>query len=138
MNLSYRVIHPRRMVGAAVAIGLILAGGAGAQTVTPDARGGALVASHCARCHATGKAGDSPNPQAPPFRRLHERYPVASLAEALVEGIRVGHPPMPGFQFSSQDALDIIAYLESVQSDSPPALAPAATPPTQARGDHRR
>ena len=116
MGLSRRASLP---LAGAVAL-LILAGAAGAQT-TPVSRGGALVASHCARCHATGATGDSPNPAAPQFRRLHERYPVSSLAESLVEGIFVGHPPMPGFQFSAGDAQDIIAYLDSIQADTPAA-----------------
>lgn len=80
-------------------------------------------------CHAIGKAGDSPNPIAPPFRRLHERYPVENLAEALAEGILVGHPEMPEFRFSAHEVLDIIAYLKSIQTDAHAQLirkAPAA------------
>jgi hypothetical protein len=32
---------------------------------------------------------------APPFRTLHERYPVENLEEPLAEGIISGHPSMP-------------------------------------------
>ena len=32
---------------------------------------------------------------APPFRILHTRYPIESIAEALAEGISTGHPSMP-------------------------------------------
>ena len=114
------------------AIGLALALGwttqVGAQP-TPEARGRALVAGQCSRCHAVDAAGDSPNPQAPPFRRLHERFPVENLAEALVEGIRVSHTRMPQFQFSEQDASDIIAYLKSIQSDAGAPASATAVPP---------
>jgi cytochrome c len=36
---------------------------------------------------------------APPFRTLHERYPVEDLVEPLAEGIVTGHPTMPEFRF---------------------------------------
>ena len=55
-------------------------------------RGRRFVEAHCARCHAVGRAGPSPLAAAPPFRRLHERYPVEDLKEALAEGIVTGHP----------------------------------------------
>ena len=38
--------------------------------------GQVLVEGYCADCHAIGLAGDSPHPEAPPFRTLHERYAV--------------------------------------------------------------
>jgi mono/diheme cytochrome c family protein len=116
MSLSRRAVRPPLVAGA-IAIGLLLANEAGGQT-TPEARGQALVARNCGMCHAIDKAGDSPNPQAPPFRRLHERYPVSNLAEALAEGILVGHTQMPEFRFSAQETIDIIAYLESIQTNT--------------------
>ena len=136
MHPLRRAIRPSVLAGGA-AIALTLAGAAAAQTTTAEARGEALVTSHCARCHATGRDGDSPNPQAPLFRRLHERYPVENLEEALVEGIRVSHPPMPRFQFSPQDAQDIIAYLQSVQADPQAKPAKGAPPAPAPDGPHR-
>ena len=65
----------------------------------PVKRGEALLTRNCARCHATGTAGLSPHPEAPPFRTLSRRYPVEGLAEALAEGLFVGHPDMPQFAF---------------------------------------
>ena len=79
-------------------------------------RGQALVQQNCSMCHATGPVGDSPNPQAPHFRDLSERYPVDNLGEALAEGIIVGHPAMPQFRFTAQEVSDIIAYLNSIQT----------------------
>jgi cytochrome c len=69
---------------------------------------------HCAGCHATGRVGESPLPIAPPFRTLHERYPVESLAEALAEGITTGHPTMPEFRLDPAQINDVIAYLKSL------------------------
>src|SRR6478752_1062598 len=78
-------------------------------------RGEALLSRNCARCHATGTAGLSPHPEAPPFRTLSRRYPVEGLAEALAEGLFVGHPDMPQFTFEPQDVGAIISYLKSIQ-----------------------
>ena len=46
---------------------------------------------------------------------LHLRYPVESLMEALVEGIRTGHVNMPEFRLDSGQASDVIAYLKSLE-----------------------
>ena len=81
----------------------------------PLKRGEALLTRNCARCHATGTAGSSPHPEAPPFRTLSRRYPVEGLAEALAEGLFVGHPDMPQFTFEPQDVGAIISYLKSIQ-----------------------
>jgi cytochrome c len=51
-------------------------------------RGRVFAETNCARCHAIGPTGDSPVAKAPPFRTLHNRYPVENLEEALAEGIR--------------------------------------------------
>ena len=59
------------------------------------AKGEVLVKENCGRCHAVGKEGDSPHAEAPPFRTLSQKYPVADLAESLAEGIVSGHPEMP-------------------------------------------
>jgi cytochrome c len=77
-------------------------------------RGRTFVQVHCAGCHATGRVGESPLPIAPPFRTLHERYPVESLAEALAEGITTGHPTMPEFRLDPAQINDVIAYLKSL------------------------
>ncbi|MEE7448960.1 cystathionine beta-lyase [Methylobacterium radiotolerans] len=78
-------------------------------------QGETLARTSCARCHAVGRVGESPLPAAPPFRDLHRRYPVEDLAEALVEGIRTGHPSMPEFRFDPDQAQDLIAYLKSLE-----------------------
>jgi hypothetical protein len=67
------------------------------------------------RCHAIGKFGESPLKIAPPFRTLHERYPVEDLQEPLAEGIITGHPTMPEFRFDPGQVGDIIAYLKTLE-----------------------
>jgi len=96
---------------------LIVAAAARAQNPDPAVtRGRAFAEQNCGRCHALGSSGESPNPKAPPFRALHERYPVETLSEALAEGIRTGHKEMP--QFDALDTAqidDLIAYLKSLE-----------------------
>jgi cytochrome c len=82
------------------------------------AKGEVLVKENCARCHAIGKEGASPHPEAPPFRTLSSKYPVEDLAESLAEGIVSGHPDMPIFAFTAHDVAAIIDYLQSIQ-DAP-------------------
>jgi cytochrome c len=78
-------------------------------------RGLVIVRTNCSRCHATGRIGESSLPIAPPFRTLHERYPVEDLQEPLAEGIVTGHPNMPEFRFDPGQVGDIIAYLKSLE-----------------------
>ena len=78
-------------------------------------RGRTFAQANCARCHAVGPAGESPLPKAPPFRVIHQRYPVENLAEALAEGIRTAHPAMPEFELDQRQIGDLIAYLKSLE-----------------------
>ena len=88
-----------------------------ADTLSPAAqRGFVLLRADCTRCHAIGKVGESPLKIAPPFRTLHERYPVEDLQEPLAEGIVTGHPTMPEFRFDPGQVGDIIAYLKSLEN----------------------
>ncbi|HUU25648.1 MAG TPA: cytochrome c [Methyloceanibacter sp.] len=92
-------------------------------------KGEVLVRENCARCHAVGLVGDSPNPEAPPFRTLSSKYPIEDLAESLAEGIVSGHPEMPIFVFKPHDIDAIIAYLESIQeTPADPEEMPDAAP----------
>lgn len=79
------------------------------------AEGRRIAEIQCARCHAIGAEGASPHPMAPPFRTLSRNYPVGALEEAFAEGVLVGHPDMPEFQFEPAQVDSIVAYLQSVQ-----------------------
>jgi cytochrome c len=74
-----------------------------------------LAQEWCAKCHAIGRFGASPLPEAPPFRDLHSRYNVEDLAESLAEGIMTGHPSMPAFSFDPDQIENLIAYLKTLE-----------------------
>jgi len=86
------------------------------ETLSPPAqRGLVFVRTHCARCHSIDRVSESPLKIAPPFRTLHNRYPVESLQESLAEGIVTGHPSMPEFRLDPGQVADVIAYLKSLE-----------------------
>lgn len=78
-------------------------------------RGRTFAQTNCAQCHAIGRIGESPLRIAPPFRTLHQRYPVETLAEAFSEGIVTGHPSMPQFRLDLAQINDLIAYLQTLE-----------------------
>jgi len=78
-------------------------------------QGRRLARIYCARCHAIDKVSPSPLAIAPPFRTLHERYPVETLQEALAEGIVTGHPTMPEFRFEPDQINDFLVFLKSLE-----------------------
>src|SRR4051812_18061399 len=87
--------------------------GTNAQTSPPTVQRGLNFAlANCARCHAIDKISPSPLALAPPFRDLHLRYPVESLAEALGEGIVTSHQNMPEFRLDRGQVGDFIDFLK--------------------------
>ena len=105
-------IHVGRYLVALAVCNLILVANASAQMDPRQQRGLTLARANCARCHAIDKIGASPLKPAPPFRELHNRYPVESLEEALGEGIVTGHPNMPEFRLDPGQVGDLISYLK--------------------------
>jgi mono/diheme cytochrome c family protein len=77
--------------------------------------GKAFAQANCSRCHSIDKVTRSSLAIAPPFRTLHERYPVESLEEALGEGITTGHPSMPEFRLDPGQVGDFISFLKSLE-----------------------
>ena len=77
--------------------------------------GKAFAQANCSHCHSIDKFTPSSLAIAPPFRTLHERYPVESLEEALGEGITTGHPSMPEFKLDPGQVGDFIAFLKSLE-----------------------
>ena len=78
-------------------------------------QGEVMAEALCARCHAITREDESAHREALPFREISWKYPVESLAEPLAEGIMVGHPDMPEWQFEPNDIDAILAYIESIQ-----------------------
>ncbi len=89
-----------------------LAGGVGPADID---LGRELAETRCAHCHAVGRTGESPVSAAPAFRKLGRKWPVENLAEALAEGIVVGHPAMPAFAFSPAQIEDFLGWLDAIQ-----------------------
>jgi mono/diheme cytochrome c family protein len=81
-----------------------------------EQRGRALAETMCSQCHAIGKSGQSPHVGAPAFRALDRRVDLDSLMERLREGLMVGHPDMPTFRFTREDARAFLLYLRSIQA----------------------
>jgi mono/diheme cytochrome c family protein len=87
-----------------------------AVALTPaEQRGKTFVLRNCAKCHAIDRVTESPLRIAPPFRTLHERYPIETLEEALAEGIMTGHPTMPVFRLDPDQIHDLLAYLKTLE-----------------------
>jgi cytochrome c len=104
-----------RSAGLLIVVCLLRSSLAEAQMSASEQRGQIFVRANCGSCHAVDKVSSSPLKIAPPFRDLHLRYPVESLEEALVEGIRTGHVNMPEFQLDPGQASDVIAYLKRLE-----------------------
>jgi cytochrome c len=96
-----------------IASSLLFAAAALAQE--PAQRGRALLEDHCESCHAVGKTGDSPRPAAPAFRTLSRSFDLDEFTQKLQRGLASGHPDMPEFKFSEDDARAVTAYLRSIQ-----------------------
>jgi mono/diheme cytochrome c family protein len=103
------------LVLATVVLCFALAGELRAQMSPAEQRGRTFALANCARCHAIDKVSPSPLAIAPPFRVLHQRYPVETLEEALGEGIVTGHPNMPEFKLAPDQVGDFIAYLKTLE-----------------------
>jgi mono/diheme cytochrome c family protein len=81
-----------------------------------EQRGRVLAERMCSQCHAIGKSGQSPHVGAPTFGALDRRVDLDSFMERLREGLMVGHPDMPTFRFTREDARAFLLYLRSVQA----------------------
>jgi mono/diheme cytochrome c family protein len=99
--------------GAFIAVALLSCSSPVA-AANPD-QGKRLALLYCARCHSIDRVSPSPLKIAPPFRTLHEHYPVETLQEALAEGIVTGHPTMPQFSFDADQVGDFIAFLKTLE-----------------------
>ena len=110
----------RRLFAATSLCLLLFAGpaaGGGELGLDGDPAAGAEMATRlCSGCHAIAGGGPSPVPDAPLFATFTERWPVEYLAEALAEGIVVGHGSvrMPEFRFEPHEIENLIAYLSSL------------------------
>ena len=84
------------------------------QTADAIQRGRELAQLLCQRCHAIEGAGPGPNKDAPAFQSLIDRLTLEGLADQIIVGLPLGHEPMPKWQFSEQQAEDLLLYIDSV------------------------
>ncbi len=82
---------------------------------TDLARGGSLADSLCADCHATTTTGESPRPEAPPFRTLLNKFDANNLSRNLKAGVAMAHPDSPRVHLTDRSAEDLVAYLETIR-----------------------
>jgi mono/diheme cytochrome c family protein len=104
-----------RAVLAATVLSAAFAGAAVPANAASPQQGKRLALLYCSKCHSIDKVSPSPLSIAPPFRTLHERYPIDTLQEALAEGIITGHPSMPEFRFEGDQIDDLLAYLKTLE-----------------------
>src|SRR5690242_18953 len=104
-----------KSIASVIVVAVALLSSVGQAAAENPQQGKRLALTYCARCHSIDKVSPSPLKIAPPFRTLHERYPVETLQEALAEGIVTGHPTMPQFSFEADQVGDFIAYLKTLE-----------------------
>jgi mono/diheme cytochrome c family protein len=79
-------------------------------------RGKALLQSQCGRCHAVRATGQSPHPDAPPFRTFSDdKLYDNDFGKRLQDGLSTIHPDMPTFRFKRRDAEAAVNYLKFIQ-----------------------
>ncbi|NVN88006.1 MAG: cytochrome c [Rhodopseudomonas sp.] len=103
-----------RLVPVCLAITLLMISSAIAASPA-ERRGRAYAKANCARCHSIDRDSASPLALAPPFRTLHKRYPIETLAEAFAEGIYTGHAEMPAFELEPKQINDLLSFLKSLE-----------------------
>lgn len=69
----------------------------------------------CGSCHAIEAGKASPNPAAPPFTAVLDRYGPRILAKDLENSVAISHLKMPTFYLGEGHGADIVAYLESLK-----------------------
>ena len=81
-------------------------------------RGKELAQLLCQRCHAIEGPGPGREEKSPPFSTLIDRLTLEGLADQILVGLPLGHEPMPKWQFSEQQAEDLLFYIDSVTAEN--------------------
>lgn len=112
--MSKRIVTWAHQTAIATLLVFATAGAATAEESSPSQKGQEIAAKLCARCHAIARDDESAFAEAPPFRTFAAKWPLESLEEAFAEGIVVGHPAMPEFQFGPEDIQNLLSYIGSL------------------------
>lgn len=115
MDFAFRA--PVRLGLASLALLLFSAGAGAAQPrLSQNATWGhTLAAWRCSPCHAIGDDAASPNPRAPRFVDLVQRFSPAGLERRLTGFAGDRHDVMPPRELTTDEALFIAAYIESLR-----------------------
>lgn len=81
-------------------------------------RGKELAQLLCQRCHAIAGPGPGKEEKSPPFSTLITKLTLEGVADQLLEGLPLGHDPMPKWRFSEQQAEDLLFYIYSVSTEN--------------------
>lgn len=116
--MAVKAVRPKQLAGACAFVWLATAFAAAAYA-QPDTDliedGRAIAQAQCATCHGVDAALKSPRPDAPPLRLIGRQYSFPVLEEELIQGIKLGHPDMPRFEFAPRGVDALIVYLRSIQ-----------------------
>lgn len=82
------------------------------------ATGHDIAEDQCSRCHGLGRE-EARRTDAPPLRHVLSEYDSEALKESFRDGIKVGHPDMPEFEFSPMEVDFLLSYLVSIQEPVP-------------------
>jgi len=77
-----------------------------------------IASSQCADCHGID-GEDARRTDAPALRYVLADYDGDALAEDFRDGLKVGHPEMPQFQFGPKSTDLLLSYLMSIQEPDP-------------------
>lgn len=91
------------------------AGDLAAQASRLTKEGKMLAEKNCAWCHAIEMQGNSPNPDARPFRDLERRHPLLTLREPLERSIAAPHEAMPHFEMTETQIQSLVAFINSLK-----------------------
>jgi mono/diheme cytochrome c family protein len=109
------------LVGSTLAVQAMPADAQRPDNAESAAIGKQVAQRHCGGCHAIEASGASPNPKAPPFPLIAERYPGANPAPVLIDGTVVRHPGMPEFNLIEHETDGLVAYIRRVSRRWKPA-----------------
>jgi mono/diheme cytochrome c family protein len=86
-----------------------------------DASMGLLIAQdNCSRCHQIGGAGDSPNPNAPPFSAIASRPGMTGEGLAAWLGEAHNYPVEMGFHLEPHQVDSLALYIMRWRANPPP------------------
>ena len=77
--------------------------------------GEGLAKENCAKCHAIGLTGESPNPGAIPFRKLSSTRSITLIGWELMNEDWGEHRQMPQFEITADQVRDILKWIRWVQ-----------------------